>query len=59
METFLALMALGEGNPSVTGEFPSQWPVTWSFDVFVWEKVEQTIETPVIWDAIVLIMTPS
>ena len=27
------------GNPPVTGEFPSQRPVTWSFDVFfIWTK---------------------
>ena len=32
--TFSALLALGEGNPSVTGGFPSQRPVTWSLDVF-------------------------
>ena len=30
MKTFSALLALS----SVTGEFPSQRPVTWSFDVF-------------------------
>ena len=34
METFSALLALCEGNTPVTGEFPSQRPVTWSFDVF-------------------------
>ena len=28
-----ALLALCEGNPPVTGEFPSQRPVTRSFDV--------------------------
>ena len=33
METFYALLALWEGNPSVTGGFPSQRPVTRSFDV--------------------------
>ena len=33
-ETFSALLALLCGNSPVTGEFPSQWPVTWSFDVF-------------------------
>ena len=31
METFSALLALCEGNPSVTGGFPSHFrPVTWS-----------------------------
>ena len=34
METFSMLLALCEGNPPVTSGFPSQRPVTWSFDVF-------------------------
>ena len=34
METFSALLAFCAGNSSVTGEFPSQRPVTRSFDVF-------------------------
>ena len=34
METFSALLALCAGNSPVTGEFPSQRPVTQSFDVF-------------------------
>ena len=34
MKTFSALLALCEGNPLVTGGFPSQRPVTRSFDVF-------------------------
>ena len=34
METLSAFMALCEGNPSVTGGFPLQRPVTRSFDVF-------------------------
>ena len=34
MKTFFALLALCTGNSSVTGEFPSQRPVTRSFDVF-------------------------
>ena len=34
METFSALLALCAGNSSITGEFPSQRPVTRSFDVF-------------------------
>ena len=34
METFSALLALCAWNSPVTGEFPSQRPVTWSFDVF-------------------------
>ena len=34
METFSALLALCEGNPPVTGGFPSQRPVARSVDVF-------------------------
>ena len=34
VETFSALLALCAGNSLVTGEFPSQRPVTRSFDVF-------------------------
>ena len=34
METFSVLLALCEGNPSVTGGFPSQRPVTRSFAIF-------------------------
>ena len=34
METFSALLALGAGNSPVTGELPSQRPVTQIFDVF-------------------------
>ena len=33
VETFFALLALCAGNSPVTGEFPSQRPVTRSFDV--------------------------
>ena len=51
METFSTLLAL-----CVTGGFPSQRPVTRSFgiffDLFFKQTVEQTIETPVIWDTI-------
>ena len=34
METFSALLVLCAGNSPVTGEFPTQRPVTRSFDVF-------------------------
>ena len=34
METFSALLAICAGNSPVTGEFPTQRPVTWNFDVF-------------------------
>ena len=60
MKTSFTLLALCEGNPPVTEGFPSQKPVTLSFDATLWsvpeETVEQTMETPVIWDAIALII---
>ena len=34
VETYSALLALCAGNSPITGEFPSQRPVTRSFDVF-------------------------
>ena len=34
IETFSALQAICVGNSLVSGEFPAQRPVTWSFDVF-------------------------
>ena len=34
METFSTLLAICAGNSPVTGKFPAQRPVTWSFDVF-------------------------
>ena len=34
METFSALLAICAGNSPATGEFPTQRPVTRSFDVF-------------------------
>ena len=34
METFSALLTICAGNSPVTGEFPAQWPVTRTFDVF-------------------------
>ena len=34
METFSMLLAICAGNSPVTGEFPTQRPVTRSFDVF-------------------------
>ena len=36
METFSALLALCAGNSPVTGEFPSQRPMTRNFDAFFW-----------------------
>ena len=34
METFSTLLAICAGNSPVPGEFPTQRPVTWSFDVY-------------------------
>ena len=34
METFSVLLAICVGNSLITSEFPSQRPVTQSFDVF-------------------------
>ena len=52
METLSASLALCEGNPSATGGFPSQRPVTRNFDIFFdllhKRAAWQTIETPVI-----------
>ena len=62
MEKISALLDICAGNSPVTGEFPTQRPVTRSFDVFFdlrlkKKRLSKTLETPVIWDAIVLIMT--
>ena len=51
MGTFSTLMALCEGNPPVTAEL---WSFRWSA---LEQTVDQAIETPVIWDAIALIIT--
>ena len=62
METFSMLLALCAGNSPVTSEFPSQMPVTRSFDVFFIspeQTIEYTIETLVIWDAIMPIIVMS
>ena len=61
-KTFFALLALCAGNSPVTGEFPSQRPVTWNFDVLFDLRLEQTVKWTiirlVIWDAIPPSMTP-
>ena len=58
MKTFSASLTLCEGNPPVDSSHKSQWRRAL---MFLWsapeEMVEQTIETPVIWDAIALSMT--
>ena len=46
METFSALLALCEGNSPVTAEFPSQRPVTRSFDVFFDLRLNKRLSKP-------------
>ena len=52
---------LRKGNPPVTGGFPSQRPMTRGFDIFLWcahkQIAEQRVQTPVIRDAMALIVT--
>ena len=43
METFSALLSLCAGNSPVTGEFPSQSPVTGSFDVFLYLSLNKQL----------------
>ena len=46
MEAFSALLALCEGNPPITGEFPSQRPVTRSFDAFLHLCLNKRLSKP-------------
>ena len=60
MEPFSALLALCAGNSPVTGEFPhkDQWRWALMFSLIcAWTNGWIKSETPVIWDAIALIMT--
>ena len=41
MENIFVLLALCEGKPRVTGEFPSQRPVTRSFEVFFYLRLNK------------------
>ena len=66
METFSAVLALCAGNSPVPGEFPTQRPVTRSFDVFFDLRLNKQLSKQwwgwwfeTIWDDIVLIMTIS
>ena len=45
METFSALLAIYAGNSPVTGEFPAQRPVTRSFDVFFYLRLNERLGT--------------
>ena len=61
METFSALLAICAGNSPVTGKFPTQRPVTRSFDVVFDLHMNKRLSKQwlmlVIWDAVALIMT--
>ena len=61
METCSTVLSFCARNSPVTGEFPTQRPVTWSFDVFFDLRPNQQLSKQwrhlVIWDAIALIMT--
>ena len=43
METFSALLAICAGNSPVPGEFPAQRPVTRSFDVFFYLRLNKRL----------------
>ena len=43
METFSALLAICKGNPSISGGFPSQKPVTRSFGVFFYLRLNKRL----------------
>ena len=43
MEAFSALLALFAGNSPVTGEFPSQRPMTRSFDMFFYLRLNKRL----------------
>ena len=59
MESISALLALCEENPSITGGFPLQTADVTGFDILMSVKTNgyTTIESPVIWDAMMLIVT--
>ena len=46
MEAFFALLALCVGNSPVTGEFPTQRSVTWSFDVSFDLRLKKRLSKP-------------
>ena len=43
METFSALLAICAGNSPLTGEFPTQRPVTGSFDIFFDQRLNKRL----------------
>ena len=46
MKALSALLALCAGNSPITGEFPAQSPVTWSFDVFFDLRLHKRLSKP-------------
>ena len=50
MDTFSALLAICAGNSPVPGEFPTQRPVTRSFDVFFDLRSNKKIQLKHIWN---------
>ena len=58
METISASLALYEGNPPVTGGFPSKRDMYGGFDIFydvcLERRLDATVELPVILDAMTL-----
>ena len=59
METFSVLLAICAGNSPVTSEFPTQRPVTRSFDVFFYLRLNERLskQSSGGWFAIAPIMT--
>ena len=58
VETFAALLAFCERNPPVTGGFPSQRPMTRTFDVFFSDlRQNKLLSKLLIWDTVARIMT--
>ena len=56
METFSAFLVLCDGNPPVTGGFPSQRASNAGFDVVFYvnrNKLMNTVELPVIWNVLI------
>ena len=49
METFSVSLAICEGNLPVTSWFPSQRPVTWSFDIFFDVRVNMALIVTSLW----------
>ena len=48
MEIFFVLLVIFEGNPPVTGGFPSQRPVTQSFDISFDQRLNKRYDVMII-----------